>query len=243
MTFSRFAAILLILFCSGSLFAQYAKREQVRSFSHFLEDAARADDFYLSGDFAFSDFNSVNIINLGASGGYPITRRFEVAGSWQFVNIDVEGFDGSSGLSDISAFAKYFVPAGRNLFATGGFLTLPVGSESVGGGNFNLGFFGSGRFPIAPNMAITGNATLGFYERGNSRDSSLGLSGGLIFAANSRTHILGELNFESEGSFAQLLGGVDHQLTPTGHLRGALGLGLDDGAAAIALILSFLNYF
>ena len=237
------SGLLFILFISGNVLAQYASREGVRTFNHFLEDAARSEDFYLEGQFAFADYDYANVVNLGAQGGYPISERFEIGGDWRFVNINPEVVDGSSGMSDLTAVGKYFLPYGDNIFATGGFLTLPVGSEEIGAGNFNLGFFGTGRFPVTPNMVISANATLGFYERGNGRDASLGLAGSLIFAANAKTHLLGELNFETEGNFAQLLGGVDHKLTPTGHLRAALGIGLDNGAPDIALLIGFLNFF
>jgi len=69
-------------------------------------------------------------------------------------------------------------------------------------------------------------------------DSNLLFGGGTIYKVNEQLNIVGELNIWSKNDYMMLSGGVDY-LLGNGRLRGALGIGLDDGAPDITLIGSY----
>ncbi len=64
----------------------------------------------------------------------------------------------------------------------------------------------------------------------------------MIYGLNAELSIIGQMQFQTETEFNTLVAGVDYLLGP-GHLRGALMLGLGDGAPDFGITASYLIAF
>ncbi len=212
----------------------------VHLFQSYFYDAPIAKVGYGQGGFLFADYDYANSFNLGVMGGYPINEKIEVGTQLYYVNYSPENGNGQSGISDLGAFGRYNVYNEKQInISTGAMLTLPIGSEDVGQGDFNFGAYGAIRYSLQNKMALVGTLGLFFIENINDkRDSFLLLGFGTIYPVNPQLNIVGELHIWSENDYMMLSGGADYMLG-SGRLRGALGLGLDDGAPDIMLIGSY----
>jgi len=145
---------------------------------------------------------------------------------------------------------------GQTNFSAGAMATLPIGSEDVGQGNLNFGAFGAVRHALDNGMVIVGNAGLFFYEateyevnlttyeleEKTSYENYLNVSGGVIYPVNDMLNVVGELTFRSEGDYMLLSGGGDYVMG-SGRVRGALGIGLDDGAPDLMIMGGYVIAF
>lgn len=220
-----------------------------------------------------SDNVSISNLKIGARGGYGINPNLEVNAGLGFVNYSVsidtpvgDESDSESGISDLTVAGRYRVFEQDALRVNGGaFLTLPIGSEDVGAGKLDFGLFGAARYGLTNGMVITGALGLDFYEttdleyveptfqdgqfigggyeENTEYKNSLVLAGGLIYPYSETLAIVGELMFKTAVEYAMLSGGVDYLLQKNGRVRGALGIGLDDGAPDIMLLVSYLMAF
>lgn len=250
--------IFVFSICSlTAVFAQTSTLDDVHLFQTFFRDASVPKTTYGEGVFGFSDFEGANILNIGLRAGFPIQQRFTLGGAIAFLNSDPEVGNGESGLSDLRVVGIYHFPSrSATEFSMGGFLTLPIGKEDLGQQEGNFGVFGAIRHPVARLTVITGTLSLEFLEGapveaggwptvliGPDRETVLLLGGGVIHQINSQFNLVGELNLRTEGDFGLLTGGVDYELASGGRLRGSLGIGLDDGAPDVTLLLGFLHFF
>ena len=164
----------------------------------------------------------------------------EAGGRWGFASIDPDFDDGETGLRDLGAYARYRLPLQAEFdAAVGAEFTLPVGSEDVGGGNFDFRGFGALRTDVDGNLTLIGSAGLESVEVGDDRELGLFLGGGTIVPLTEELAVIAELDLSTATDLARLTGGLDYELPPGGHLRGAIALGLDDDAPNFELILGF----
>ncbi|MFZ5517169.1 MAG: hypothetical protein ACOY90_11055 [Candidatus Zhuqueibacterota bacterium] len=237
------------------------KLDNVRLFQSFFYDAPIAKTGYAEAGLEYADYDGMSKFGIGGQGGYPINEKIEVGASLQFLSLSPEEGDGQSGISDLGAYGRYnLIKNGKTNFSAGALVTLPIGSEDIGQGNLNFGAFGAVRHALDNGMVIVGNAGLIFYEvtkveydfdfstgdytteESTSYENYLNLSGGAIYPVNELLNIVGELTFRSEGDYMMLSGGGDY-LMGNGHLRGALGIGLDNGAPDLMIMGGYLIAF
>ncbi len=226
----------------GQYKPQYTNNDDVRLFQTFFEDAATSDVNYGEGVLQIADYDAFNTLLISLQGGIPVSENIEAGGRIGFLNFNPDFGDGSSGVTDIALFAKRYQNSGRTQFSLGGYITLPVGSEDVGGGDFDLGGFGALRHPISPGVTLTGQAGLNSLEAGDGRETSLQLGGGVIYQSSKQLNFVGELNLATKGDVGMLSAGVDYLTSGTGHLRGMIGFGIDKGSADLLLQISFLSF-
>lgn len=222
-------------------------------FQSYFFDAPVASSGYGEGGLMYSSYDKLNTFGLGVQGGYPINDKIEVGTQLFYLNYSPEQGDGQSGITDLGVYGRYNIYNQKQTnFSAGGLVTLPIGSEDIGQGNLNFGFYGAVRQLLSNGMALTGTLGLIFYETKDfefnpntfeleektSHDSYLNLGAGVIYPINNQLNFIGELNFHSEGDYMMLSGGADYSLS-SGRLRGALGLGLDDGAPDFMLMGSY----
>jgi len=74
-------------------------------------------------------------------------------------------------------------------------------------------------------------------------ENSLILGAGAIYPMNEQLNIVGELVIKTEVDYMALSAGADYKLEMGSRVRGALMLGLDDGAPDLAIMASFLHFF
>ena len=249
-----FVAVMLIV--ALPVFGQN-NLDNIRLFQSFFYDAPIAQTGYVEGGLQFADYDYVSSFGIGGQGGYPINEKIEVGASLQFLNWSPEQGDGQSGISDLGAYGRYnIMNNGQTNFSAGAMATLPIGSEDVGQGNLNFGAFGAVRHALDNGMVIVGNAGLFFYEateyevnlttyeleEKTSYENYLNVSGGVIYPVNDMLNVVGELTFRSEGDYMLLSGGGDYVMG-SGRVRGALGIGLDDGAPDLMIMGGYVIAF
>lgn len=195
------------------------------------------------GSFSSSAFSP------GIQGGYPINDKIELQASLRYISASTEtaqGDQSESGLSDLGVAGRYNVyDQNQTNISVGGMLTLPIGSEDVGESNLNFGAFGAIRHSLQSGLVLAGTLGLIFQEteeinfttgkKETEHDSYLNIGLGGIYPLNPQLNLIGELVIWSEGEYMLLSCGTDY-LLGNGRLRGALGLGLDDGAPDFMLI-------
>lgn len=233
-----------VLLIGAFAFGQDRNNNDVRLFQTFFRDAASARQIYVQPLFEYANFDAGNGVRLGIDGGLPVTPQFEIVSGLHFININPEGGSSRSGISDLPIFGKYSLDldAGRTQVVAGGFITLPIGNDDVGQGNFDFGGFGSLRHPLAEGTVLTGTLGLNFQEFGDNRETSLLVAGGLIYQAGPDFALLGELNLETQNDVGLLTFGVDYQSGFNRHFRGMIGFGVDNGSPDFVVQVSFLNF-
>ncbi|MDZ7337848.1 MAG: hypothetical protein ONB30_04845 [candidate division KSB1 bacterium] len=247
---------LALLFAALPLLAQTGS-DGVRLFQSYFFDSPIAKAPYGQVGLAYSDYEGASILQLGPQGGYPINDKIEVDAGLSYVSWSVDGGNGESGISDLELYGRYSVANKSPLkAAVGAMVTLPIGSDKVGYGNLNFGGFGALRYALKNGMVITGTAGLifnetttfetdlqtGHVQEKTSHESYVNLGGGVIYPVSSVLNVVGELVMRTEGDYMLLSGGADYKLG-NGRLRGALGIGLDDGAPDLQLLAGYAISF
>ncbi len=234
------AVCLLLLACSSAS-GQSRMNRDVRAFTNFYQDGTLVGSLYGEALFQFGDFDFANLTTLGARVGFPIGASFELGTELFFLNLDPEFGDNLSGVSDLGVYGRYRLNTTGPSITVGGSITLPVGEENLGQERVNLGTFGAIRHAASPDLTLLGTLGIEFLEFDDDYEASLRLGGGLVYQTNGALHVLGELTILSESDFVLLSGGIDYPLPNGGsRLRAALGVGLDDGAPDLQLILALL---
>lgn len=258
----NFSLLLLILFvfAIGTAFAQDTK-DDVKLFQSFFFDSPITKTMYGEAGLHYASYDGYSIMNIGAQGGYGISPNLEVGGNVSFANWSPEEGDGESGLNDLFVVGRYLLPLKNLKASAGAYITLPIGKEEIGGGKLNFGGFAAMRHPLSNGMVITGtvglnfveiekidyeyNARTGQYKEEKSSDyeNSIRLAAGVIYPVNPQLNVVGEWAMETEVDYMMLSGAADYKLSPTGRLRGGVGIGLDDGAPDLLLMVSYLMNF
>ncbi|HIE00470.1 MAG TPA: hypothetical protein EYP59_09300 [Thiotrichaceae bacterium] len=234
---------------NSSIATQSNTMNDVRFFEHFFNDAAVVTSTYVEGGAVYGDFDHGSAFVFGAQGGMPISDQLDIGAAWSFANLDIDGGNSESGITDPEFWGRYHLKTQSAVNITvGGMLTLPVGEEKVGGDSFDFGTFAAARMPVSDGIVVMGSVGLNFVEGADrfgddDRDLSLHIGGGGIFEVSPETHLIGEVGIDTEEDYFALTGGMDHALSANSRLRAALDIGLDDGAPDFGLRGGFLVNF
>jgi hypothetical protein len=252
--------LILLVFAFGTTFSQDTK-DDVKLFLSFPFDSPITKTMYGEAGLHYASYDGFSNMLIGAQGGYGINPNLEVDARVSFAKLSPEEGDGESGLSDIFVAGRYLLPIKNLKAAAGGYVTLPIGKEEVGGGKLNFGAFAALRHPLSSGMVITGNVGINFVEikkidydfdpntfktttkETSDYENSIRLAAGLIYPVNPQLNVVGEWFMETEIDYMMISGAADYKLSPTGRLRGGLGLGLDDGAPDFLFMASYLMTF
>lgn len=244
---TRRVLVLLCALCASLSFAQ-EKTDNVNLVQTFFQDATIAPSAYGEGFAQFSDYDGgFSSVDIAVQTAFPISPKFQLGGGIGFRNFS--NGTSQSGITDLAASGRYLVVSGPTSVAVGGLVTLPIGSEDIGEGDLDFSIFGALRHPLRSGIVITGGLSLEFYEtksfsyntrtnqieESSDYENGLLLAGGFIYPMSRSLNLVTELNIRTEGDYILLSGGLDHPLSSGGRLRGALGLGLDDGAPNFVL--------
>jgi hypothetical protein len=236
------ATILAVVLCSF-ITAQNNTLNEIHTFQTFLKDAPITTNPYAEAGLNYSTYENFNMFALGIQGGYPVNPQFEIGGHLGFLNLSPDGGDSQSGITDITVAGRYNLLSATPLISTGAYLTLPIGSEDVGYGNFDFGVFGAIRHPLQNGIVVTGTVGLDFVERPSGRDVTSHIAGGGIYPVNPQLNVVSELNFRTDFNYVLLSVGGDYLLNIGGRVRGALGVGLQDGAPDFMILGGYLHMF
>ncbi|MBS3741883.1 MAG: transporter [Candidatus Cloacimonetes bacterium] len=234
--------VMSLIFCTFS-FAQETSSPQMSSiplFQAFFESPVEIEKPYVIGDISFADYDFVSSFELGARGGLLLSPKIQLGSEISFISLSPDNGDGESGISDLLVQGKYTWMLEKSRVAAGGKITLPIGSEDVGGGNTNFGMFGGIRHPLSPKATMNGVLGINFIEAGKDRETSLMLGFGGTMIINNQISAVGEFNLQTEVEYAMLSFGVDYQLKEMGRIRSGIGIGMDDGAPDIQIKACYL---
>ncbi len=228
--------LILLMFFEESSSAQHA-----RTFQNFFLEGSHVGSIYGDLGLEFNDFDGGDITYFGGQVGFPIGTSFELGGTLNFISIDPDNGNNSSGVSDLALTGRYLASRGETDISIGGGLTLPIGDEDVGQGrDIDINVFGALRHITNTTWGITGVLGVDFIEQGDDYDASLRLGGGVIYRSSTALQLIGELTMLTDSDYALLSFGADYRLRSGSRLRPALGLGVDSGAPDFALILRIL---
>ena len=265
-SFTKFMSIFIaLLFISLPLQAQ----NYVHLFQSYFYDAPISKIKHAEGGIEWGKFGgngvdmSTLLINVKAT--YPVKDKLETGVQLGYLNYSTS-IDGKShtesDISDIGIFVRYKIDQSEQMaISVGGMATLPVGSESIGQGNLNYGAYGAVRYQLGNGVILTGNLGLIFYEfqtmktkqtgpnpwdietvKSSEYDNYLNLGFGGIYPVNEKLNAVGEFVLKSGMDYMMLSAGADY-LVGSGRVRGALGLGLDDGAPDFQIMISYGMFF
>jgi len=259
-----------LLFSLATVQAQ-SGTDNVQLFQSYFYDTPIAADPYVEAGIELDSYDALSDFIIGARGGYAINEQIEVEAQLGFISRswDSDFIDGSSGITDLNLYGRYrFDDIDDAAVSAGAMLSLPVGSEDVGGGSLNFGAFGATRYPLENDMVITGTLGLMFfetkeYEEGTFTDinidpitgqitggeyipgeektkyeSYVNIGLGTIYPVNEKFNAVGELTLRTKGDYMMLSVGADYSLG-SGRVRGMLGIGLDDGAPDLAILATY----
>lgn len=235
------ACLILLLFIGFSTATtQNVSAQNARTFQNFFYEGSQVGSVYGDVGLTFFDYDGANIIQLGGQIGFPIGSSFELGAELNHITIDPRFGDNSSGLSDLMVIGRFLVATGETDISVGGTISLPVGDEDIGQGDVDLGVFGALRHYLNNRTALTGTLGIDFFDNGDDYDTSLHLGGGVVHQASPRLQLIGELGFLTDIDFSLLSFGVEYAGRTGVKFRPALGLGVDDGAPDLALLLRVL---
>lgn len=237
-----------------------------RLFLGFAEDATIIKRQWWEAQFEYADGSSGNpwdkTLIRGIVAISPMTN-WEFGGRVGFGSTDATGnIPDGSGATDLDVYGKYlFGGGGETEFAVGGMVTIPTGDDSVGLGTdaFSFKAFGAMRHHMK-NAIFTANA--GFRATGDGHVGDPGPEGpgdlqgksapslgvGLLWPLGTNFTLVGEAGIETERfenteSDVRVLGGIDWRPSNRGVVRGALAVGLDNGAPDFQFLAGYAWIF
>ncbi len=248
------SALILALAFSGAASAAGsapapATSDDGRFFQSFAEDAAIVRNQWWEGGFEFTSGQPpsdghLDVSALMINAAFQPLKGFEFGGRVGFGSSSADGdFPDGNGATDMDIWGKWHVGgSGKSQFVVGALATVPTGDDTAGLGYdaFNIEGFGAMRYRMTE---ATLAAHLGFRINSDGHFLGYSLDGktsaivgmGLIFPVSDQVGLVGEANMESErwegaDSDFRLLVGVNWRPLNKGMIRGAVSVGLTDGA-------------
>jgi hypothetical protein len=238
---------------------------QDRLFLSFAEEAATVPHQWWEAQVEFVDGDPIDATLVrGVVAMQPI-QNLEVGGRVGFGSTSAPGdLPDGSGATDLDLWAKWHLGAvnAQTEFALGALATVPTGDDSAGLGNdsFDIQGFGSIRFRtdafiLAGTAGVRANgdgqrfggesAPFGFETDGKT---SVLLAAGGLYPLSDQLTLTGEVRLESErvegaDSDVRLSAGANWRPFNRGMLRGAVVVGVSDGAPDAQVLVGYAYTF
>jgi hypothetical protein len=238
---------------------------QDRLFLTFAEEAATVPHQWWEAQLEFFDGDPADATLLRGIVAMRPYQNLELGGRVGFGSTDAPGdLPEGSGATDLDLWGKWHFGAvnAQTEFAVGAIATVPTGDDSAGLGDdsFDIAGFGSARFRTdsiifsgVAGIRFNGDgqvyggedAPFGFETQG---ETSVLLAGGALYPVSDVFTLTGEVRFESErvdgqDSDVRLAAGANWRPWNRGMLRGALVIGLSDGAPDAQVLLGYAYTF
>jgi hypothetical protein len=235
-----------------------------RLFLGFAKDASLANQQWWEGQLEVINHDSMDVVAANLVFAIRPIERFEFGGKVGFADSDLPtplNDQEGSGATDLDLWGKYELGSledGTDL-VVGVTATVPTGDDSAGLGmdSFDIGAFVSSRKTM-DRFDLVGHVGANFH--GDGRILGVDLDGkvsaelgiGFIFPMSETLSLVAEGNIETDqyknagtlgDTDTRILGGLDWKLADHGMFRGALALGLTDGAPDTQLILGYAARF
>ena len=217
-------------------YSSTADLTDVHLFNSWVADAIFTPGVDVEPLFAHAFFDQANFWFGGARTAIWVAPSVEVGGRFGWAGVSPDNGSSESSFGDLDLFARYRLPVDfPGTLAAGTEVRLPTGSADAGQDNTFVRIFGALRQDMAGAFTFTANLAFEYLEfLGDDRNGiAIGL-GSLIPISESLTMIV-EFDLKTSYDYAVFTGGVDYELPPGGHLRGAVGIGLNDEAPDVEL--------
>jgi len=229
-----------------------------RFFLGFVEDTALVNKQWWEGQVDFSDYDNLDQTRLRLVTAFRPVSRLELGGSLAYGwSSNSDTLPTGSGLSDLNLWGKwnFGTVGGATEFAAGGLITAPTGDDSAGLGYDAFAVEGFGALRHRVNDWII-NAHVGLQFNGDGRiygtdlngKTSAILGGGVLWGVSTRVSLVGELGirterFEDTDSDSRVLVGINWRPANQGAVRGAISIGLTDGAPNFQVLAGYAYTF
>ncbi len=230
-----------------------------RLFFNFIEDAAVVTHQWWEAQFEYTDGDPVDSVILRGVAAFQPLQSLEVGGRVGFGSTDTpSGFPDGSGATDFDLWGKWYfeTPSGTTEFAAGAVVTLPTGDNTAGLGfdafaveGFGCMRYNANRFTLTGKIGLRLNEDASFLGSSDiDGETSASIGGGVLWPWTQKVTFVGELNFEDgrfEGadSDTRFLAGLNWRTGGRGILRGAVTLGMSDGAPDVQLLVAYAWLF
>jgi hypothetical protein len=227
--------------------AQAPPDDTLRLFQRFAEDGAIAPHVWLEGQGRwqtntrfFGDLESDRWAGLAVL-GLGLTEELEMGLRIGVLQVDPDSGASENGISDLEVHVKYRLDELPASIVVGGLVKLPTADEEhgLGTGKVDLEGFGAVRKDLG-HVTLIGNGGLRINQDPDVEgeidgEMSILLGGGMIIGLTSRVYNSWEITYESkryEGGAgdSRLTPGIMWRVGNRGLVRGAIGIGLSDGA-------------
>lgn len=229
-----------------------------RLFLSFAEDAAFVPQQWWEGQLEFSDMDSLDAVLVRGVAAFQPVKKLEVGVRVGFGSTDgPPGFPDGSGATDLDVWGKWNLGTaeGKTDFAVGALATVPTGDDTAGLGfdAFDFEVFGALRHraanaTIAAHLGVRGNGDGQIRGADLDGKTSAAFGAAILYPASDTVSLVGEISVETErfrqlDSDTRILGGVNWRAFDRGVLRGAVAVGITDGAPDVQLIAGYAFTF
>ena len=216
---------------TSSAFTSTTDLSDVRLFQSWAADAVFTPGVDLEPYFDWATWGSFNTWSIGTRVAFWVRDGMEAGGRIAWAGLSPDEGDGDSGFGDMDAHFRYRLPvefAGD--VAVGTEVRLPTGAPESGQDNTFVRIFGALRQDLGGAMTFTANLGFEYIELFGDDGNGIAVGLGSIVPVSNDLAALFELNLRTAVDYAAVSGGIDYELPPGGHLRGAAVVGLDDQA-------------
>ena len=221
-----------------------------RLFLAFIEDAGLVPNQWWEGRLEYLDGSvdgsAVDAFLLRGVVAFQPWDRWELGARLGFGSTDTPPpLPDGNGATDFDLWGKYYLgrTSDRTEFSAGGVLVIPTGDDAAGLGTDAFAFTAFGamrqrfqRFILSIHLGAQFNGDGQIFRDATLEGKTAPILGaGVIFPTSDRISFVGELRYWGERfdgleSDTRILGGVNWRVQNRGMFRGALGVGLSDGA-------------
>lgn len=217
-------------------YSSTSDRSDVRLFRSWAADAVFTPGIDLEPVFTFGFYEPGELWFGGARVAAWVSESIEAGGQIGWGGFSPDDGESDSGFADLELFARYRVPVefGGTL-AAGTEVKLPTGSASAGQDRTFVRIFGALRQDIGGAATFTANLGFEYVELLDDDGTGLALGFGTLVPMTDNVTAVVELNLRTALDYTIVTGGIDYELPPGGHLRAAVGIGLDSQAPDLEL--------
>ena len=211
----------------------------VRLFEAWVTDATFTPGVDLEPVYFWDGYESFNLWFMGARVAMWVAEGVEAGGRIGWAGSSPDQGDGDNSFGDLDLYGRYRLPISSSAtVAVGAELGLPTGTPEAGQDATIVRIFGALRQDLGGAFTFTANLGFEYEELFGEDGNGIAVGFGSIIPFTEDLAGVLELNLRTAFDYARVTGGVDYELPPGGHLRGAIGIGLDDEAPDVGLQLA-----
>ena len=221
---------------TGPAYSSTADLSDVHLFNSWVADAVFTPGIDVEPLFSYAFFDQGNLWFGGARTAIWVAPNVEVGGRFGWAGISPDSGPSESSFGDFDLFARYRLPVDiPGTLAAGAEVRMPTGSADAGQDNTFVRIFGALRQDVGGAFTFTANLAFEYLEFLGEDGNGIAIGLGSLIPISESLTMVTEFNLRTSFDYAIMTGGLDYELPPGGHLRGALGIGLNNEAPDVEL--------